>query len=517
MPPLWPWVAKNENTTTTRPVSGPTERSIAAGQQHDQLAERDQRERGRQQQHRCEVEAAQEAAVRRAGVGAERRRSAASEHDGRQVVAGGEPAHAQRAPRAGRQALARRGGGDRRAGDVLLGDRVALERARRSRRARTRAPGRRAPAARPRRTRGRRPPCRRRRRRAAAGRARCARRRRRRASARRRAGRSARASSERANSTFCWLPPESDETGVSARRRLDAQPLDLAVDDRALAAGAARSRGARPRRARAARCSRAPTAAASALRRGGRREGARRRPAGAAPGRRARAAGRAARPCPARGSRPASARRNSRWPLPSTPARPTISPAATSRSTSRKRGPLSPCVTSSGSASVSVRLVRENLVDGAPDDQAQDLGLGDVAARERAACLAVAEDGDPVGDLLAPRAGGARCRRRRCPAAVIERMRSNRRAVSAGVSDSVGSSSTSTFDSSASAFAISSNCRSAMLSSLDARGRIDVRPDRFDLRPRPRRRVRNGRPKPPRHREDHVLGTVRSSRIERCW
>ncbi len=29
MPPLWPWVAKNEKTTTVSPVRGPTERSIA--------------------------------------------------------------------------------------------------------------------------------------------------------------------------------------------------------------------------------------------------------------------------------------------------------------------------------------------------------------------------------------------------------------------------------------------------------------------------------------------------------
>ena len=72
---------------------------------------------------------------------------------------------------------------------------------------------------------------------AAPGRARGGRRRRRRASARRPAARPARASSERANSTFCWLPPESDET---------ASPC------RACARRAARSapRRARPRAAR---------------------------------------------------------------------------------------------------------------------------------------------------------------------------------------------------------------------------------------------------------------------------
>ena len=75
---------------------------------------------------------------------------------------------------------------------------------------------------------------------------------------------------------------------------------------------------------------------------------------------------------------------------------------------------------------------------------------------ERAAGLAVAQDGDPVGDLLDLGQPVRDVDDRGAAARVIERMRSNRRSVSAGVSDSVGSSSTSTFDSSASAFAISS-------------------------------------------------------------
>ena len=98
-----------------------------ARQQDDQLPERDQRERARQQQHRLEVELAEEQAVARGGVRAE----AEDQHrqdERRQVVAGGEPPDAQRAAARVRRASSRLPpGGDRGARDVLLGDRVALE------------------------------------------------------------------------------------------------------------------------------------------------------------------------------------------------------------------------------------------------------------------------------------------------------------------------------------------------------------------------------------------------------
>ena len=91
----------------------------------------------------------------------------------------------------------------------------------------------------------------------------------------------------------------------------------------------------------AGRRSRGPTAAGRRLPDAGRRGDARSRPGWPATDRRDRPADRR------RGSRrrslgdrPARARRNSRWPLPSTPARPTISPGATARSTWAKRGPL---------------------------------------------------------------------------------------------------------------------------------------------------------------------------------
>ena len=45
-------------------------------------------------------------------------------------------------------------------------------------------------------------------------------------------------------------------------------------------------------------------------------------------------------------------------------------------------------------------LGREGLIDGAPDDQAQDLRLGDARRGDRAARLAVAQDRDAVGDAL---------------------------------------------------------------------------------------------------------------------
>ena len=45
-------------------------------------------------------------------------------------------------------------------------------------------------------------------------------------------------------------------------------------------------------------------------------------------------------------------------------------------------------------------LCGEDLVDRAADDQPQDLALGDAVGVEGAASLAVAEHGDPIGDLL---------------------------------------------------------------------------------------------------------------------
>ena len=159
------------------------------------------------------------------------------------------------------------------------------------------------------------------------------------------------ASSERAKSTFCWLPPESDETGVSTVGvRTPSRSISVGREAR-LAAPLRRSRARATRRARGATCSRAPRAAGRALDvavAGQVDDAAALR---ARPGFAARHFWPRSRTSPCAGSRPASARRNSRWPLPSTPARPTISPGRTSSSTSWKRGPLRPLTRSSGAAS----------------------------------------------------------------------------------------------------------------------------------------------------------------------
>ena len=236
---------------------------------------------------------------------------------------------------------------------------------------------------------------------AAPGRARAARWRRRRAWARRPAARSAPASSERANSTFCWLPPESAETGVSIDGVRTSSCLICAGHHLGLAPALDDARRGRRRRARAARRSRARSAAAARPRRGGRRAGGRCPRAAPCRDRRATRASRPASPCRSSAAVPASARRNSRCPLPSTPASPTISPGRTSRSTSWKRGPGEPA---HAQQRLAVRgelgLGRKCLVDGAADDEAQDLRLRDARRGHRAARLAVAQHRDAVGDAL---------------------------------------------------------------------------------------------------------------------
>ena len=101
------------------------------------------------------------------------------------------------------------------------------------------------------------------------------------------------------------------------------------------------------------------------------------------------------------------------------------------------------------------------------------------------------------------------------PAAVIARTCSNSRALSTGVSDSVGSSSTSTFGSSARALAISTSWRSATLSSLTrAEGSIEAAPTTasFWRAHGPARRSDGRRPRG--IAKTMFSATVRSSRIE---
>ena len=97
--------------------------------QHDQLAERDEDERTREQQHGLEVVGAVEAAVRRRRIDPEPEDDRGQDH-ARHVVAGDEAAQPPDAPFAlRRRGAAARRRGDRGAGDVLLRDLVALERA----------------------------------------------------------------------------------------------------------------------------------------------------------------------------------------------------------------------------------------------------------------------------------------------------------------------------------------------------------------------------------------------------
>ena len=151
-------------------------------------------------------------------------------------------------------------------------------------------------------------------------------------------------SSARANSTFCWLPPESAATLRLRRRRLDAEPLDLRGDERALARARCTKPPLRDSAEREQRHVLAHRrAAASRPRGGGRPGGGRRRRRASRPGGRAAARARRRAPRPRAAPSPASARRNSRWPLPSTPASPTISPGCDAQRRRRESAcPLRP-------------------------------------------------------------------------------------------------------------------------------------------------------------------------------
>ena len=63
-----------------------------------------------------------------------------------------------------------------------------------------------------------------------------------------------------------------------------------------------------------------------------------------------------------------------------------------------------------------VALGGEDLLDRAADDQPRISPSEIAGGLEGAAGLAVAQDGDAVGDPPAPRGGGGRCRRPPCPA-----------------------------------------------------------------------------------------------------
>ena len=210
------------------------------------------------------------------------------------------------------------------------------------------------------------------------------------------------ASSERAKSIFCWLPPESDETGVSTRRRPHAEALDLVGDDAALAAALHEAAPRDASRARAATCSRAPRAAATGPRHAGRPGGGRSRRAARRPGRRAErpAAERDRRRCA--GSRPGERAQELALAvaLDAGEADDLARPRPRGRR-SWKRGPLRPS-TRAEASTVDARWpsAGKTCSTARPMIRRRISASENRARGERAAGLAVAQDRDPVGDLL---------------------------------------------------------------------------------------------------------------------
>ena len=198
--------------------------------------------------------------------------------------------------------------------------------------------------------------------------------------------------------TFCWLPPDSAETGASSdgaltdsdcselaatcatsRPRLSRDPLGKRLqrrDGRVLAHGQAHHQALGvPVRGHV----RGPVQQIAGERQ--------RRPPTAT--------------VPVNGSSPASARSSSLWPLPTTPASADdLARAAADAETPVKPGPERSSTTKLASSLARRRVLgREGRVELAADDQGQQLVVGDVADPGGAAHPAVAEDGDPVGEL----------------------------------------------------------------------------------------------------------------------
>ncbi len=180
--------------------------------------------------------------------------------------------------------------------------------------------------------------------------------------------------------------------------------VHLAADRRALRPTLHEAQVREASQRRRAPCSRARTARAAVPRSGGPGADSRCRRRASRWGRSSRTRRSPTRIEPVEGAMPASARRKSRWPLPSTPARPTTSPGldrqrhaaeAVARS-GRPRPGAARCAQRLGVAGRA--LGREDLLDGAPDDELDDIRLGDVSALEGPARLAVAQDRDAVCD-----------------------------------------------------------------------------------------------------------------------
>ena len=99
------------------------------------------------------------------------------------------------------------------------------------------------------------------------------------------------------------------------------------------------------------------------------------------------------------GSTPKIARATSVRPAPTKPARPTISPRRSSNVTSEKRPPRREALGAEDDVSELHLLLREELVERAPDHEPDDLRLRELVGRARLDVTAVADDGDDVGEL----------------------------------------------------------------------------------------------------------------------
>ena len=97
---------------------------------------------------------------------------------------------------------------------------------------------------------------------------------------------------------------------------------------------------------------------------------------------------------------PARARMNSRWPLPSIPARPMISPRRTLTSTSENAGSAQSVHLEDDVGRDASLLRRELAVELGADDQLDDLLLGQLGDVVGALTLAVAQDRESIGDRL---------------------------------------------------------------------------------------------------------------------
>ena len=213
---------------------------------------------------------------------------------------------------------------------------------------------------------------------------------------------SARWCSSRASATFCWLPPESVRAACHGRARLDRERLHPGAGLVALRAApqpAARRAGAVAGAGDVVGEGhrRAPGLRPCDPRSGSR--GRRRDASPATPCARDAVRARGRRPLSA-GSRPISARIVSVRPEPTRPATPRISPRRSRNAARRTAGGDATSTTSTSDVLLRLRgALREQRVDRASDHVRDERLVGDVGERAGRDAAAVAEHGEPIGDL----------------------------------------------------------------------------------------------------------------------